>query len=839
MPHSSDLVQEISSAYLDYSLSVIISRALPNARDGLKPVQRRILYAMKSAGYTHDKPFKKSAGTVGDTLKNFHPHGNAPVYEAMVRMAQPFSMNIPLIQGQGNFGSLDGDPPAAERYTEARLAKIARYVLHEQDLAYVENEPNYDNSIMMPSVLPVRFANLLVNGASGIAVGMATNIPPHNLSEIIDASIYLLENPTATVDDLAQFVQGPDFPLAGTVCDPGQGIREYFRTGKGSFVLRGLYELSDTEIVIKSIPYQTNKARLVEGIAQLAKLGYEISDVRDESSDEGIRIVVELKRDADPKVVLNHIITKTQLQVAIHVNMLAVIDQQPVQLNLKTALEYFLQFREEVVINRTKARLESSLEQAHKLIGLALALYDIDKIIAIIKQSSDTKSAEQALMNIPWSRNHAEQFLKLLGSKCDDEHYHLSLEQVRAILDLRLQKLTKLEQDTLANQIKGLADEIATYSQLLHQRPVRVELIKQEFDEVKRLFTVPRMTSITHASSTLNDEDLIEDTEMIVTLSCSGYIKRTPASNYRLQHRGGKGKAGSKLHEDDLAKLLITATNHTKLLYFSDLGKVFMGKVYQLPIAPAKGRPIINILNLSKQEQITSITVFSAKDHRSIVFITQDGKVRRNAIASFAKIQITGKRAMGGEYILVDALVVQDSAHLLLVTKHGKAIRFTVNSLRIMQSRESAGVTGITLKKQDQVISAVCIDNDSGYILTISEYGYGKLTPVTEYRCANRAGLGVATMRISKKTGTVLQSRFVELSDQLILISRQGQVIKINCSDIRIASRDTQGVMLVRLNENDTLVNATIQNEDNATADVKDTETEQQYTESDTYHVNE
>lgn len=846
------LREEMSAASLDYSLSVIISRALPDARDGLKPVQRRILYAMKKAGYDWSKPYKKSAGTVGDTLKNYHPHGNASVYDAMVRMAQPFSLRVPLIDGQGNFGSLDGDPPAAERYTEARLDIAAKFLLHEDDMDAVPYEQNYDNSTLIAKMLPARFPNLLVNGASGIAVGMATNIPPHNLNEILNACSFLLDNPDATTEELVDIVPAPDFPLGGQIFDGKGGILEGYKTGRGSFSLRGEYTIDESNlkplIIITTIPYQVNKAKLVENIADLIKSDEinDIHDLRDESNEEGIRIVVELKKGSSAQVVINKLLNKTQLQVNVHFNMLAVMDQKPMQLGLKEMLDIFLNFREEVIINRTLALLEYHKNQAHKLWGMALAIKDIDKIIECIKNAADPVSAEADLQSIKWNMEDAVGFLERLHENYDKtaNFYHFSQEQAKAILDLKLQRLTKLEFNKLDQEVLILAEKIASLLKILNNRSIRIQLMKDEFEQVKKTIGSPRRTYITTESGSINYEDLIEDEQMVIMLSMSGYIKRMSVDLYRTQQRGGKGKNSAQLHEDDTANLILTATNLQQLLFFSNFGKVYTAKVYELPQANAvaKGKAIVNILALDYQkgEKITSITKINpvAIDKQFIVFVTESGKVRRNAIESFSRVPVNGKRALSEEEVLVNAMLVNNQDDLLLATENGKAIRFPIEQLRVMQSRDSSGVIGMNLKANDRVVSALKIgstiqedlitfdfddtqtpetsknNNDSGnkarYVLTISVNGYGKKTSIDEYRQANRGGMGVSTMDVTKKTGKVLKVIEVRGDDQIMLLTSKSQLIRINTMDIRITSRATQGVMLVRLDKGDSLINASL-----------------------------
>lgn len=839
---STELTSEMKTAYLDYALSVIISRALPDARDGLKPVQRRILYAMRKAGYDWSKPYKKSAGTVGDTLKNYHPHGNTPVYEAMVRMAQDFSLRLPLVDGQGNFGSMDGDPPAAERYTEARLDYAARFLLHEDDLEAVPYEPNYDNSTTLPSVLPARFPNLLVNGVNGIAVGMATSIAPHNLNETIDAAKALLDDPSLTVEDLMKYIPGPDLPMGGEICGIG-GIKQAYTTGQGSFTLRGTYEIEEgtgsqgrgTSIIVNSIPYQVNKAKLIENITILIKEGDidEISEIRDESNELGVRIVIEVKRGSDANTLLNKLLSKTQLQVNISMNMLAVLDKQPMQMNLKQLLQTFLQFREKVIIQRTLNALAHAREQAHKLWGLALAMTDLDRVIACIRNAQDTAQAEADLQALEWPSDRVDGFLKLLNEDPKmvvNGVYHFSQAQAKAILDLKLHRLTRLEHDKLVGDVNKLSDDIQRALQILHDRPTRVALMKEEFDEVKKLIGTPRRTIISpDKACNLSEADLVEHCLMVVTLSMSGYIKRVPSDNYKLQRRGGKGKSSSNLHSDDVSMLLLTVDNHTTLLFFSNMGQVYSLKVYQLPetSSTALGKALVNLLPLdhASKEKITNITAvenietFSAEDDtdNNIVFVTETGHVRRNSLAAFSYIPSNGKRAMKDGEIIVSVFLISDEDHLILTSANGKAIRFACNELRVMQTRDSAGVMGMRLGANDKIVSGIKIDanaDSNTAILTISEKGYGKRTSIDEYRTAHRAGQGVATMAITKRTGSVLKTLLVTEDDEIMLLTKHGQLVRCSVKDIRMSGRNTQGVILVNLDKDDEVVNATVVQEE-------------------------
>lgn len=825
--------RELETSYLDYSLSVIISRALPDARDGLKPVQRRILYAMKNAGYDYTDRYQKCAGTVGDTLKYYHPHGDTSVYDAMVRLAQSFTMRYTLIDGQGNFGSMDGDPAAAYRYTEARLDRFTQFMMHPQDMCAVDHVPNYSNTTTEPSVLPVRFPHMLVNGASGIAVGMATNIPPHNINEVLEAIKALLDNPDLSTSELLEYIPGPDFPLGGEICGK-EGIYQAYDTGRGAITLRGLYNVEKIDgrdtLLITCLPYQVNKADFVTSIAELVKSGEidEISDLRDESSeDAGVRVVVELKRNACEQTLINKLLSKTQLQMAYHINMLAILNNQPIQVSLKRLLEIFIDFREKIVIKRTLHLLAEAKEHMHKLFGLALAVSDIDRIIPCVRSADDQADAEAKVCELPWHLTPEHPLMKMLSYIPEDVDfskptYHLTPVQAKAIVELRLYRLTRLENGKISNELNELSEKVKKWYQILNDRPTRIVLMKEEFDEVMKHAGDKRRSIISDKRANLSLQDTIEDAAMIVTLSVFGYIKRVPIENYRLQKRGGKGKSVAHLHADDMAIMVLNVTNHTRLLFFSSIGKVYALPVYALPetSVSAMGKALVNLLPLDHKidEKIASISSCANDDaDTSILFVTANGTVRKNDLKIFEKIPTNGKRVMAEDEKIVTSCLVSNHHDIILTTNNGKAIRFSCSELRSMQSRESAGVTGIKLDNLNhkihgsnaiaRVVSGIKVDNtnDNMFVLTISIKGFGKRTLVSDYRCAHRAGKGVLTMDITKKTGAVLTALMVTESDEIMMLSKNGQVVRCPVADIRMSSRNTQGVKLIDLTGDDEL----------------------------------
>jgi DNA gyrase subunit A len=860
------ILDEMKRSYLDYAMSVIVARALPNARDGLKPVHRRILYSMYEQGHTPDKKYVKSARVVGDVIGKYHPHGDQSIYDAMVRMAQDFSMRVPLIDGQGNFGSVDGDPPAAYRYTEARLARAAIPLLDDIDKDTVDFQPNFDNADKEPTVLPAKYPNLLVNGAGGIAVGMATNIPPHNLGEVIDACVALIDNPALTIDELINIIPGPDFPTGGIILGR-QGIRSAYHLGRGSIVMRGkvtidIIRKEREAIIVTEIPYQVNKATMVERIAELVreKRIEGIADLRDESDREGYRVVVELKRDAMADVVLNQLYKFTPLQTAFPANMLALDGGRPQTMNLKDMLTIFVGFREQVVTRRTKFLLNKARDRAHILVGLAIAVANIDEIIRVIRTSPDPTTARDTLMSRDWPAQEVSAMITLIDDPRHrinpDGTARLSMEQAKAILDLRLQRLTALGRDEISDELDKLALEIADYLDILRSRARVQAIIKSELAEIKAEYATPRRTVIIEQEGEVEDEDLIQREDMVVTVSHAGYAKRVPLSAYRAQRRGGKGRAGMQTREEDFVSRLFVASTHTPVLFFSSRGQVYKEKVWRLPVAApnARGKALINILPLEQGERITTIMPLpedeSSWGQLDVMFATTGGNVRRNKLSDFVDVRRSGIIAMKldeGEAI-VDVQICTERDDVLLTAAGGQCIRFPVTDVRVFTGRTSMGVRGIALGRGDKVISLAILrhldvdaeeraaylrranavrrggvveeetpatdaEDASGaielgeqryvemsaaeqFVLTISENGFGKRTSSFEYRTTGRGGKGIVAMSVNERNGKLVASFPVEDSDQIMLVTDKGQLIRCPVEDIRIAGRSTQGVIV-------------------------------------------
>jgi DNA gyrase subunit A len=868
------ILDEMKQSYLNYAMSVIVSRALPDARDGLKPVHRRILYSMHEQGYTPDKKHKKSAGIVGDVMGKYHPHGDQAIYDALVRMAQDFSMRAPLIDGQGNFGSVDGDPPAAMRYTESRLTKIALHLLDDLDKDTVDFTPNYDGSANEPSVLPAKFPNLLVNGAGGIAVGMATNIPPHNLGEVIDACVALIDNPALSIDELINIIPGPDFPTGGIILGR-QGIRAAYHLGRGSIVMRGKVTIDTIRrereaIIISEIPYQINKATMVERIAELVreKKIEGIADLRDESDRDGYRVVVELKRDAMPDVVLNQLYRFTPLQTTFGANMVALDSGRPQLMNLKDMLSVFVAFREQVVTRRTKFLLNKARNRAHILVGLAIAVANIDEIIRVIRTSPNPATARDTLMSRDWPAHEVEAMMTLIDDPRHrlnpDGTARLSLEQAQAILDLRLQRLTALGRDEIAKELEDLKVEIADYLDILRSRARIQAIIKTELAEVKDEFGTPRRTVIIEQEGEVEDEDLIQREDMVVTVSHAGYAKRVPLSAYRAQRRGGKGRAGMQTREEDFVSRLFVASTHTPVLFFSSRGQVYKEKVWRLPVAApnARGKALINILPLEQGERITTIMPLpedeSSWGQLDVMFATTGGNVRRNKLSDFVDVRRSGIIAMklDEDEAIVDVQICTERDDVLLTAAGGQCIRFPVTDVRVFTGRTSMGVRGIALPKDDKLISLTILrhmdvdaeeraaylrranavrrggaeeeagadsEDASGtmelgeqryvemsaaeqFVLTISENGYGKRSSSFEYRTTGRGGKGIVAMSVNERNGRLVASFPVEDSDQIMLVTDKGQLIRCPVEDIRIAGRSTQGVIVFDTAEDEHVV---------------------------------
>ncbi len=788
---------EMKKSYLEYSLSVIIGRAIPDVRDGLKPVHRRILFAMHDLGNYHNRAYKKSARVVGDVIGKYHPHGDSAVYDALVRMAQEFSMRDPLVDGQGNFGSIDGDSAAAMRYTEVRMAKLCSEFLGDIDKQTVDFRPNYDNTMQEPSVLPTKVPNLLLNGTTGIAVGMATNIPPHNLGELIDGTMHLLDNPDCTIADMMQFVKGPDFPTGGMVFG-GQGMIDAYTTGRGSIKIRGVVEVEEAKkgrkesIVIREIPYALNKSTLVEKIAALVheKKIDGIADLRDESDRRGIRIVMDLKRGAIPDIIINSLYKFTPLESSFGINMMAVVGKRPMLLNLKSVLKYFLEHRREVIIRRTKFDLDKCEKRVHILEGLRIALDNIDEVVKLIRASKSPDEARSALIN----------------------RFELSDIQAKAILDMRLQKLTGLEHDKLLEELAELMKKIEYFKSILENDEVLKGVIRDELTEIREGYSTPRKSELLMADlDSINIEDLIPDEETVITLSRRGYIKRTPLSNYTAQRRGGKGIAGVQTGDGDFIHTFMLTTNHQHLVLFTNTGKMFKIKAHQVPEGSryAKGGHVANLLPLDKDEQIaTALSLREFDDDRFFLFVTRKGMIKRSSIGLYGNCRTTGIRAVNlrDNDELMTVREVEPDVDCILVSQEGSAIRFNINDARPM-GRATAGVKGMALRGNDMVVSCeVTGDTERDQLLTVSEGGFGKRTGIDQYRVQSRGGKGILNMRLTNKTGKVVGARMVNESDDVILLTTQNKIIRMSVSEVsQTRGRATQGVRLVRMDGGNTV----------------------------------
>ncbi len=868
--------EEMRKSYLDYAMSVIVSRALPDVRDGLKPVHRRILYSMHESGYTSDKPYKKSARIVGNVIGKYHPHGDQSIYEAMVRMAQTFSLRLPLVDGQGNFGSMDGDSAAAMRYTEARMAKAAEALIEDIDKDTVDFAENYDGSESEPVVLPARFPNLLVNGAGGIAVGMATNIPPHNLGEVIDACCAFVDNMAITDDELFAIVPGPDFPTGGIILGTA-GSESASKTGRGSIIMRAKVNMEEVRkdrmaIIVTEVPYQVNKATMVERIAQMVrdKRIEGIGDLRDESDRRGVRVVIEIKRDAVPEVVLNQLYKYSSLQTSFGVNALALIGGRPMQMCLREMIAAFIEFRVEVITRRTRFLLGRARDRAHVLVGLVIAVANIDEVIKLIRAAPNTAAARDQLMEREWPAHDVEPLIALIaepGHEVVDGIYKLSERQTRAILDLRLNRLTALGRDEIGDELKELGDKIVDYLDLLRNHPRLMGVLRAELVEMKEQFATPRRTAFEPMDAEFDDEDLIAREDMVVTVSNAGYVKRVPLATYRAQARGGKGRTGMSTRDEDFVSELFVASTHTPLLIFTNAGRVFKIKVWKLPIGTpqARGRPLINLVPLADGEGIATIMALP-EDEASwselhVMFATSAGSVRRNTLDDFSNVRSNGKIAMkldeGNKLIAVASCSADQD--VLLAGQSGKCIRFKVTDVRVFKSRDSEGVRGIRLAKGDEVMSMTILNHHDleieerdaylkymsairreeeatleglsperlaemqegeQFILSMTENGFGKRTSAYEYRCAGRGGQGIINIETSDRNGAVVASFPVEDTDQVIMTSDGGQLIRMAVNGIRIAGRSTQGVTLFRLNGKETVVSVARVAEDDEEDDV-------------------
>ncbi len=876
------IVDEMEKSYIDYAMSVIVSRALPDVRDGLKPVHRRILYSMHENGYDFNKAYRKSARVVGDVIGKYHPHGDQSIYMALVRMAQDFSMRLPLIDGQGNFGSVDGDSPAAMRYTEVRLEKVTHFLLDDLDKETVDFQDNYDNSESEPMVIPAKFPNLLINGAGGIAVGMATNIPPHNLREVIDGCVAHLENPAITIEELNEIILGPDFPTGGMILGQG-GIRSAYNTGRGSVMMRGKVHTEEIRkdrfaLIITEIPYQVNKNSMIEKMAELVrdKRLEGVSDIRDESDKDGMRVCIELKRGAEPEVVLNQLYRFSTLQTSFSCNLVALNGGRPEVMNLRDFITAFNSFREVVITRRTKYLLNKARERSHILVGLAIAVANVDEVIKLIRAASTPASAREQLLAKDWPAKEVAPFIELI----DDPHhrlqegniYRLSEAQARAILELRLARLTALGRDEIGDELEKLAAKIKDYLDILRSRARIIDIIRSELTEVREEFGTDRKTQIIESVGDFDDEDLIAREDMVVTVSRKGYIKRVPLDTYRAQRRGGKGRAGMTTRDEDFVTRLFVANTHTPMLFFSSLGMVYRMKVWRLPLAQPQslGKALINLLPLQQDERISTIMPYpedsESLDNLYVMFATRMGNVRRNALSDFLSIRQNGKIAMKlneGDQI-IGVQICTESSDVLLTSHDGLAIRFPVTAIRVFKGRDSSGVRGIKLADDNRVMSMTIlhhmeatppesraylkaanaarravgeeleegvesdIDLDPSeaaegevnlsperyaqlgaleqFILTVSQNGFGKRTSSYEYRLTNRGGKGIISMTVNDRNGKLINAFPIEDSDQIMLVTDMGKLIRTPIHDVRIAGRNTQGVTIFKTAESEKVV---------------------------------
>lgn len=873
-----DISEEMRRSYLDYAMSVIVSRALPDARDGLKPVHRRIIYSMFENGYDYNRPFRKSARIVGDVLGKYHPHGDSSVYEAMVRMAQPFSMRVPLVDGQGNFGSMDGDSAAAMRYTEARMAKIAHSMIEDIDKDTVDFMPNYDESLQEPVVLPATYPNLLVNGGNGIAVGMATNIPPHNLGEVLDACCAYIDNHDITAEELIHYVPAPDFPTGGLILGQG-GARQAYLTGRGTVMMRAKTTIEELHkdreaIIIHEIPYQVNKAALVTRIAELVKEKKieGISEIRDESDRHGVRVVIEVKRDFQADVILNQLYKFTPLQSSFAMNMLAINNGRPMMMNLRDMISAFVDFREDVIRRRTIFNLNKARDRAHTLVGLAIAVENLDPVIELIRSAPNPQEAKDALLRKAWPAGDVEPLVKLIDEpdrKVENGTYHLSEAQAKAILDLKLQRLTGLERDKIHQELIEIGEEIKECLSILSSREKLFAIMRNEFIAIKDEYATPRMTKIEDIDYDTDIESLIQREEMVVTVTEAGYIKRVPLNAYRAQKRGGKGRSGMATKEEDFVTRLFVASTHTPVLFFSSRGQVYKLKVYKLPLGSptSKGKPFINLLPLSEGENITTVMKLPENEAECkdmfTMFATSKGNIRRNSLMDFVNVQANGKIAMKldeGDK-LINVRICSEDDDIILATRKGQCLRTPVTAVRVFAGRASTGVRGIRLIGDDEVISMSTLKHceasveqrdeyakissaikhmtaerndgteatpeETGllssltaaqyrdmaekeeFILTVTSTGYGKRTSAYEYRVAGRGGQGIGNIEMSARNKEVVSSFPIEDNHQIMMVTDAGKVIRMPVKDIRIAGRKTQGVILFRLAENEKVVSVT------------------------------
>ena len=833
---------EMSSSYLSYAMSVIVSRALPDIRDGLKPVHRRILYAMYKGGYDWSKQFRKSARIVGDVIGKYHPHGDQSVYDALVRMVQDFSMSLPLVQGQGNFGSIDGDPAAAMRYTETRLSKVSQFLIDDIEKNTVSYKSNYDETEKEPVVLPAQYPNLLVNGAGGIAVGMATSIPPHNLGEIINGTLALIENKDIKLKELMKYIPGPDFPTGGVIIGKDM-IKQGYNSGRGSFKIRGEVSAESLKngrdrLVITSIPYQVNKSILNERIAQLVreKKIEGIKDIRDESNREGIRVAIDLRNGVEPETIKRQLYKNTQIESSFGFNTLAIVEGKPKTCNLKDFLTNFLSFREDVVINKTKFDLKKAEERAHILLGLSVSVENLDKIIKVIRSSKTPDDAKKSILKLKWKINRTRKLISLVDNKKSTKNlYSLSDPQVNAILELRLQKLTALGINEIEVEIKKLAELINKYNKIISSKKELLKVISEELKNIKEKFAVPRRTKIIDAVLNYDIEETIQKQSVIITVTLQGYIKRGSLDGVKQQKRGGKGKSGITTREQDSVVQTLSVNTHTSVLFFSTEGLVYKVKAWKIPegSTTSKGKSLFNILPLKNHQSISSIMPMPEDETESknyqIIFATAKGKVRKNSLEDFSSINASGKIAMklDNNDKIVGVKICQDNQDIILSTKFGKCIRFEAKKLRIFKGRSSKGIKGIDLASNDEIVSLSVIDNDKTknnakksndekseikakekFVLSISENGYGKKTSHADYRVTNRGGKGIIGIINSPRNGNITSSFPVYEGDEIIISTNKGRVIRVAVKEIRSAGRNTQGVRIIKLSGDEKVVSA-------------------------------
>ncbi len=831
---------EMSSSYLSYAMSVIISRALPDVRDGLKPVHRRILYAMHKGGYDWSKQFRKSARIVGDVIGKYHPHGDQSVYDALVRMVQDFSMSLPLIDGQGNFGSVDGDPPAAMRYTETRLSKVSQFLIDDIEKNTIEFKSNYDETEKEPSVLPAQFPNLLVNGAGGIAVGMATSIPPHNLGEVIDGTLALINNKDIKLSELMKHIPGPDFPTGGIIIGKNI-IKEGYKTGRGSFKIRGDIKIEQMKngrerLVISSIPYQVNKSVLNERIAELVrdKKIEGIRDIRDESNREGVRVAIDLRSNTEPETVKRQLFKFTSIESSFGFNTLAIVDNKPKNCNLKDFLENFLKFREDVVIKKTKFDLKKAEDRAHILIGLSVSVENLDKVIKIIRNSKNPDDAKKKLLEIKWKINKSIKLINLIHEKKSKNVYSLSENQVNSILELRLQKLTALGINEIETEIKKLSELILQYKKIINSKKELLKVISKELSDIKEKFSIPRRTKIIDAVLNYDIEETIQKEAVILTVTLQGYIKRGALSSIKQQKRGGKGKSGIKTRDEDSVVQTLSVNTHTPVLFFSTEGLVYKIKAWKIPegSASSKGKSLFNILPLKNHQSISSIMPFPENEsdwkNLCIVFATSKGKIRKNQLDDFSSINTSGKIAMKLDTNdkIIGVKICRDNQDIILSTQNGKCIRFDSKKLRVFKGRSSKGIKGINLSNDDSIVSLSIIDQDSKkngklnkddksefkakekYILSITKNGFGKRTSHYDFRVTNRGGKGIIGIVNSERNGNVSSSFPVNEGDEILISTNKGRVIRVAVKEIRIAGRNTQGVRIIKLSGDEKVVSA-------------------------------